>query len=41
MAYQGQVVPRYRVWHPRDHIFYKDVTVAADGTGSAGTCGRS
>jgi hypothetical protein len=37
MEYQGRTVPRYRVWHPRDHIFYKDVTVAADGTGSAGT----
>lgn len=37
MMYQGQIVPRYRVWHPRDHIFYKDVTVAADGSGSAGT----
>jgi hypothetical protein len=35
--YMGQTVPRYRVWHPRDHIFYKDVTTAADGTGSAGT----
>lgn len=37
MEYMGQVVPRYRVWHPRDHIFYQDVTTAADGTGSAGT----
>ncbi len=37
MEYQGRTVPRYRVWHPRDHIFYKDMTVAADGTGSAGT----
>lgn len=37
MEYQGQTVPRYRVWHPRDHIFYQDVTTAADGTGSAGT----
>ncbi|HEU5100935.1 MAG TPA: hypothetical protein VFU22_18035 [Roseiflexaceae bacterium] len=37
MEYLGQTVSRYRVWHPRDHIFYKDVTTAADGTGSAGT----
>lgn len=37
MDYMGQTVPRYRVWHPRDHIFYQDVTKAADGTGSAGT----
>lgn len=37
MEYRGRVVPRYRVWHPRDHIFYRDVTTAADGTGSAGT----
>jgi hypothetical protein len=25
------------VWHPSDHIYYKDITVAADGSGSAGT----
>jgi hypothetical protein len=37
MDYMGQTVSRYRVWHPRDHIFYKDLTRAADGTGSAGT----
>lgn len=37
MEYQGQTVARYRVWHPYDHIFYKDVTKAADGSGSAGT----
>ena len=37
MQYMGQTVPRYRVWHPRDHIFYKDVTTAPDGTGSVGT----
>jgi hypothetical protein len=37
MNYQGRVVPRYRVWHPGDHIYYKDTSVAADGTGSAGT----
>jgi hypothetical protein len=37
MDYMGQTVPRYRVWHPRDHIFYKDLTTAADGSGSAGT----
>jgi hypothetical protein len=40
MEYMGQVVPRYRVWHPRDHIFYRDVTRAADGTGGAGTLRR-
>ena len=37
MEYQGAIVPRYRVWHPRDHIFYRDITTAADGSGSAGT----
>ena len=37
MEYQGQILPRYRVWHPRDHIFYQDLTRAADGTGSQGT----
>lgn len=40
MEYAGQIVPRYRAWHPRDHIFYRDVTRAADGTGSAGTLRR-
>jgi hypothetical protein len=37
MEYQGRILPRYRVWHPRDHIFYQDLTRAPDGTGSAGT----
>lgn len=37
MEYEGRIYPRYRVWHPCDHIYYKDITVAADGSGSAGT----
>ena len=37
MEYQGQILPRYRVWHPQDHIFYRDLTLGSDGTGSAGT----
>ena len=37
MQYNGQVYPRYRVWHPSDHIFYKDLSRTADGTGRAGT----
>jgi hypothetical protein len=37
MEYMGHVLPRYRVWHPRDHIFYQDLTHAPDGTGSVGT----
>jgi hypothetical protein len=40
MEYMGQVLPRYRVWHPRDHIFYRDLTHAADGTGGVGTVRR-
>jgi hypothetical protein len=28
---------RYRIWHPIDHIYYKDLSRAPDGTGSAGT----
>lgn len=31
VAYHGRVVPRYRVWHPRDHIFYRDLTRDAEG----------
>jgi hypothetical protein len=37
MEYLGQRVPRYRVWHPRDHIFYRDLTRDAEGLGGAGT----
>ncbi|HET9906409.1 MAG TPA: hypothetical protein VFQ23_07205 [Anaerolineales bacterium] len=37
MAYNGQSHHRYRVWHPLDHIYYKDLSCAPDGTGSAGT----
>ena len=37
MQYGGQTVSRYRVWHPYDHIAYRDLTVAADGSGSVGT----
>jgi hypothetical protein len=40
MDYQGQRVQRYRVWHPRDHIFYQDLTRAPDGTGGVGTLRR-
>jgi len=28
MEYAGRTVPRYRVWHPYDHIAYRDLTVA-------------
>jgi hypothetical protein len=37
MEIAGQTYPRYRVWHPLDHIYYKDVSHAPDGSGSAGT----
>ena len=37
MEYNGQSHHRYRVWHPFDHIYYKDLSRAPDGTGSAGT----
>lgn len=37
MDYNGQKYHRYRVWHPFDHIYYKDLSRAPDGTGSAGT----
>ncbi len=37
MEYGGHTVSRYRVWHPYDHIAYRDLTVAADGSGSVGT----
>ena len=37
MEYQGQTYHRYRVWHPFDHIYYKDLSRAPDGTGSVGT----
>jgi DAPG hydrolase PhiG domain len=37
MNYHGHVLPRYRVWHPRDHIFYADLTLGPDQTGSVGT----
>lgn len=37
MAYHGRRVPRYRVWHPHDHIFYRDLTRDAEGLGGAGT----
>ncbi|HMQ32184.1 MAG TPA: hypothetical protein PKD53_15750 [Chloroflexaceae bacterium] len=37
MVYHGRRVPRYRVWHPRDHIFYRDLTRDAEGLGGART----
>jgi len=37
MQHLGGVYPRYRVWHPFDHIHYSDLSDAPDGTGSAGT----
>jgi hypothetical protein len=37
LEYAGQTISRYRVWHPYDHIAYRDLTVAADGSGSVGT----
>lgn len=35
--FNGETHHRYRVWHPFDHIYYKDLSRAPDGTGSAGT----
>ena len=37
MLIAGQRYPRYAVWHPVDHIDYKDLSLAADGSGRAGT----
>ena len=37
MEYSGQNYHRYLVWHPFDHIYYKDLSCAPNGTGSAGT----
>jgi hypothetical protein len=37
MEVQGQTYPRYRVWHPFDHIHYQDLSRASDGSGGAGT----
>lgn len=37
MVYGGQCYPRYLVWHPSDHIYYKDLTHVADGSGHLGT----
>jgi len=37
MQYLGGRYSRYRVWHPFDHIHYKDLSKALNGTGSAGT----
>lgn len=37
MEYRGQAHPRYRVWHPFDHIHYRDLSRAPDGSGNAGT----
>lgn len=37
MLIAGQSYHRYAVWHPVDHIYYKDLSLAADGTGRAGT----
>lgn len=36
MMYNGETHHRYRVWHPFDHIYYKDLSRAPDGTGSVG-----
>ena len=37
MEFQGQTYPRYRIWHPFDHIHYRDLSRAHDGRGRAGT----
>jgi len=37
MQYLESRYLRYHVWHPFDHIHYKDLSHAPDGTGSAGT----
>jgi hypothetical protein len=36
MEYGGQTYPRYHVWHPIDHIQYKVVRRAPDGTAGPG-----
>ncbi len=40
MHWQGQVVPRYLVWHPRDHIHWALVRPASDGTVGPGAVFR-
>ena len=37
MEYDGKTYPRNRVWHPFDHVYYKDLTVGPDGSAGAGT----
>lgn len=37
MEVAGQNYHRYHVWHPIDHVYYRDLSRAADGTGSTGT----
>lgn len=37
MQVAGHSYPRYQVWHPVDHVYYRDLSLAADGTGSIGT----
>jgi len=37
MEYLRGNYQRYRVWHPYDHIHYKELSLAPDGTGSPGT----
>ncbi len=36
MYYEGRILPRYRVWHPRDHVSISYSKRADDGTISAG-----
>lgn len=40
MKFWGKFYPRYRVWHPRDHIRYEDVQLAPDGTAGRGSYRR-
>jgi hypothetical protein len=37
MSYAGQIMPRYMVWHPLDHIFYKVVKRGPGGDIGPGT----
>ncbi len=37
MLYAGQVLPRYRVWHPRDHIAIEYSQRNADGSVGVGS----
>jgi hypothetical protein len=37
IEHMGRTYPRYLVWHPRDHIHYKDLSRLPDGSAGTGT----